>query len=290
MFPDLEKGAKMIWSESVEVYLKQHSTSTAAMYGRGLARFRDWYIERYEEEPDPVLLTDEELRQWQHHLYEGRKLAAATVNWHLSAVRGLARSCGNKLNTSDVKRVQPPIETLTARDLGRLIKAVDGNSWTDKRNVAMIAVMARAGLRVGETIGLDVEDVTLRDRSGWVKVRGKGRKERRAPLSNEARQALKDYLEVRPKSGDGALFLSRDEQSRLTSRSVQHMVSHAAQIAGLERRVTPHTLRHTFSSRYLEGGGTLAELRDILGHDNIATTDRYSHANARRMQEMVEGL
>jgi hypothetical protein len=64
------------------------------------------------------------LRQWQYHLYEERKLAAATVNWHLSVGRGPARPCGNKLNTSNVKRVQPPIETLTARDLGRLIKAV----------------------------------------------------------------------------------------------------------------------------------------------------------------------
>jgi site-specific recombinase XerD len=280
----------MTWTESIEAYLKQLSNSTAAMYGRGLARFRKWYADRYEEEPDPALLTDEESRQWQHHLYEERKLAAATVNWHLSAVRGLARSCGNKLNTSDVKRVQPPIETLTARDLGRLVKAVDGDRWTDKRNVAMIAVMARAGLRVGEVVGLDTEDVTLRDRSGWVRVRGKGRKERRAPLSNEARKVLQAYLSMRPESGDGALFLSRDEQSRMTSRSVQHMVSRAARMAGLKLRVTPHTLRHTFSSRYLEGGGTLAELRDILGHANIATTDRYSHANARRMQEMVEGL
>jgi integrase len=76
-------------------------------------------------------------------------------------------------------------------------------------------------------------------------VRGKDRKERRALLSNEARKALKDYLAARPESGDGALFLSRDAQCRMTSRSVQHMVSRAAQIAGLERRVTPHTLRHT---------------------------------------------
>ncbi|MBN1310777.1 MAG: phage integrase N-terminal SAM-like domain-containing protein [Anaerolineae bacterium] len=156
----------MTWIESIEAYLKQHSNSTAAMYGRGLARFHKWYVDRYEEEPYPALLTDEELRQWQHYLYEERRLAAATVNWHLSAVRGLARSCGNKLNTSDVRRVQPPIETLTARDLGRLIKAIDGDRWMDKRNVAMIAVMARAGLRVGEVVGLNTEDVTLRDRSG----------------------------------------------------------------------------------------------------------------------------
>jgi site-specific recombinase XerD len=148
MLPGPKKGAKMTWTESIEAYLKQHSPSTAAMYERGLAQLRQWYIDRYEEEPDPALLTDEELRQWQHHLYEERKLAAATVNWHLSAVRGLARTCGNKLNTSDVKRVQPPIETLTARDLGRLVKAVDGERWTNKRNVAMISVMTRAGASV----------------------------------------------------------------------------------------------------------------------------------------------
>jgi integrase/recombinase XerC len=149
--------------------------------------------------------------------------------------------------------------------------------------------MARAGLRVSEVVGLNTEDVTLRNRSGWIKVRGKGRKERRAPLSKEARGSLEEYLEARPGPDDGALFLSRDER-RMTVRSVQHMVSRTARLAGLERRVTPHTLRHTFSTRYLEAGGTLAELRDILGHANIATTDRYSHANARRMQEMVEGL
>ncbi|MBN1976060.1 MAG: tyrosine-type recombinase/integrase [Anaerolineae bacterium] len=98
------------------------------------------------------------------------------------------------------------------------------------------------------------------------------------------------------------MFLSRDDQSRMTSRAVQHLVSHAAQAAGLERRVTPHTLRHSFASRYLEAGAPFrrhagraarhhfGKLSAGLGHANIATTDRYSHANARRMQEMVEGL
>ena len=86
------------------------------------------------------------------------------------------------------------------------------------------------------------------------------------------------------------MFLSRDEQDRMTSQSVQHMVSRAVRLAGLKRRVTPHTLRHSFASRYLEIDGTLTELRDLLGHANIATTDRYSHVNARRMQTMVEGL
>jgi integrase len=169
MYLGLKKEQKMTWTESIKAYLKRHSPSTAAMYGRGLARFRNWYVDRYEEEPDPELLTDEELRQWQYHLYEECKLAAATVNWHLSTVRGLARSCGNKLNTSDIKQVQPPIETLTARDLGRLIKTVDGDRWTDKRNVAMVCAMARAGLRVGEVVGLDKEDVTLRDRDLFLR-------------------------------------------------------------------------------------------------------------------------
>jgi integrase/recombinase XerC len=103
--------------------------------------------------------------------------------------------------------------------------------------------MARAGLRVGEVVGLDVEVVTFRDRSGWIKARGKGRKEKHAPLSNEARKALDDYLEVRPESIDGALFLSRDERGQMTSRSAQHMVSRAARLAGPGRWATSEQVR-----------------------------------------------
>jgi len=145
-------------------------------------------------------------------------------------------------------------------------------------------------LRIGEVVGLDLEDVALNERSGWVTVRqGKGLKERRVPLSLQARKTLAGYLEVRPEAETPALFLTKSCR-RLGKRPVQRLVKSAAQRAGLQQDVTPHVLRHSFATRFLRKGGDLATLRDILGHANLATTSRYLHADATRMQEMVEEL
>ncbi len=133
------------------------------------------------------------------------------------------------------------------------------------------------------------EDVEVNSRSGWVLVRkGKGVKERRVPLSAEARQALRAYLEVRPQR-PGPLFFSRTYQP-LRARDVQRVLAEAVRRAGIERRVTPHVLRHTFATRFLRSGGDLATLQAILGHANLSTTARYLHPDTGRMQEMVEEL
>ena len=158
------------------------------------------------------------------------------------------------------------------------------------RNSAMVAMMARAGLRVSEVVALDVGDVALNERSGWATIRqGKGLKEREVPLSLQARRALSDYLEARPEAKILALFVSKSKV-RLSERAIQGMVKGAALRAGIETDVTPHTLRHTFATRFLRRGGDLATLRDILGHTNLSTTSRYVHSDAAQMQEMVEGL
>jgi site-specific recombinase XerD len=136
-----------------------------------------------------------------------------------------------------------------------------------------------------------VEDVELNERSGWVLVRrGKGLKERHVPLSKEARKALGAYLEKRPWwTEEAALFVTRTGQ-RMDVRAVQRMVEAATQRAGIAKRVTPHVLRHTFATRFLRRGGDLATLQAILGHANLATTARYLHPDAARVQEMVESL
>jgi integrase/recombinase XerD len=113
-------------------------------------------------------------------------------------------------------------------------------------------------------------------------------KERWVPLSAEARRELREYLEVRPQRS-GPLFFSRTYQP-LTGRDVQRVVAEAARRAGLEKRVTPHTLRHTFATRFLQAGGDLATLQTVLGHSNLSTTARYLHPDAGRVQEMVEEL
>ncbi|HEY76683.1 MAG TPA: tyrosine-type recombinase/integrase [Thermoflexia bacterium] len=285
----------MEWQKTLEAYLRTLRESTANQYRLALADFHRWYVQTYGEEPAPALLTDEEAREYVAYLSGVRNLKAATVNLRLSALKGLARFCGRRLTVRGVRKVEQPIEPLNGRELGRLIAAVEGfwwgAEWMKRRNVAIIALLARAGLRVGEVVALDVEDVELNERSGWVLVRrGKGLKERHVPLSKEARKALGAYLEKRPWwTEEAALFVTRTGQ-RMDVRAVQRMVEAATQRAGIAKRVTPHVLRHTFATRFLRRGGDLATLQAILGHANLATTARYLHPDAARVQEMVESL
>jgi site-specific recombinase XerD len=284
----------MTWNEAVKAYLNTQRGITADRYRHALEDFAAWYRGTYGEEPEPKLLTDEEAREWRAHLAGVKKCAAATVNLRLSALKGLVRHAGGRLEVKGMRKVQQPVEPLSGRELGRLVRAVEqhewGAEWMPLRNAALVALMARAGLRVGEVVELDLEDVVLNERSGWVTVRqGKGLKERRVPLSLQARKALTGYLEVRPEAETSALFLTKSWR-RLGKRPVQRLVKSAAQRAGIEQDVTPHVLRHSFATRFLRKGGDLATLRDILGHANLATTSRYLHADATRMQEMVEDL
>ena len=285
----------MTWTQAVENYLRTLTASTADQYRRGLEDFAEWYHGTYAEEPQPALLTDEEVREWRGFLSGVRKLAASTVNVRLSAVKGLARSVGRELSVRGVRQVEQPIAPLNGRDLGRLIAAIEthswGPEWLQKRNRALVSVMARAGLRVKEVVSLDLGDIEINERSGWVKIRqGKGLKERRVPLPLQTRRALSAYLESRPKwAKRPALFLTKTG-NRLSTRAVQRLVKTAAQRAGIDKDVTPHVLRHTYATRFLRKTGDLATLQDILGHTNIATTSRYLHPDAAQMQEMVENL
>lgn len=232
------------------------------------------------------------MRDYRAFLTGAKGYKAATVNAYLAPLRAIVRDQGRTLKVKGVRQTRPLIETLDGRDLGRLINAADGPDWQDKRGVALINVMARAGLRVSEALALKVGDVEINARSGALLVRrGKGLKERQIPLSAEARAALSAYLRVRPAAvRDEALFLSRT-YGRLDPRDAQRIVAEAARIAGVKARVTPHALRHYFVTRFLERNqGDIATLATVLGHANISTTTRYLHPNAQRVQAMVEEL
>jgi site-specific recombinase XerD len=278
-----------MWNEQVQPFLEQYSGITRRRYGDALREFAEWYRTTYGESPDIRLLTPQEVREYVAHLTTVRRLKAASVNVRLAAIRSLARFHERELRVRDVRQERPPVEALDGRELGRLMAALEGDDWVSRRNAAMAALMARAGLRVSEVVALKPEDVELNARSGWVLVRkGKGMKERRVPLSAEARRALREYLEVRPQRS-GPLFFSRT-YGPMTGRDVERVVKEAARRAGLGKRVTPHILRHTFATRFLQAGGDLATLQSVLGHASLSTTARYLHPDAGRVQEMVEEL
>jgi site-specific recombinase XerD len=187
-----------MFTDQATSYLQTVNTAaTCQAYELSLEQFQTWYTTTYGEEPDATLLTQEEAREWRSYLTNVKRASAATVNQRLAALRGITRHHGRTLNVKGMKKVQPPIEPLNGRQVGRLLAALDGSRWIDKRNVAAVSLMVRAGLRVSEVVALQIEDLVVSERKGQVTVRqGKGLKERTVPLSQTARSELRAYLEV----------------------------------------------------------------------------------------------
>jgi site-specific recombinase XerD len=155
--------------------------------------------------------------------------------------------------------------------------------------VAILSLMARAGLRVGEVVALELDDVELGARSGWARVRrGKGNKARRVPLNSDVRQALRDYLAVRPDAPTKALFVSR-AGGPMTARDVQRLVAELARGADRGEGDAPRPAAH-LRHPALEKGADVAAVAALLGHESIATTSRYLHPSEARLAEAVEGV
>lgn len=260
------------------------SPRTVERYRAALEEFSTWYRQANGSEPDWRLLTPVEVKDYVAYLQSVRRLSPASVNLRLAAIRSLLKHLGRSLRIKSPKQVTPPVKALTPRELGRLFAAAEGS----RRDTAILNLLARAGLRVGEVVRLLTGDMEMNGRAGWLTVRAsKGNKTRRVPLNSEVRQALRAWLDERPKGEAQTLFLSRTGKP-LSERDVQRMVAGYARTAGVD--ATPHTLRHTFATRAIEKGVDIATLQALLGHSRLETTGRYLHPTAERMQEAVEGV
>jgi integrase/recombinase XerC len=159
----------------------------------------------------------------------------------------------------------------------------------DLRDLALAELLYGSGLRVSEALSLSVDDVRA-DR-GFVRVRGKGAKERLAPLSNAARERMLDYLPQReafgPGAGESALFLGT-RGGPLSRREAARIVARLAAQAGIGQNVHPHTLRHSFASHMLQAGADLRSVQELLGHSRLSTTERYTHLDLRRIMEVYD--
>jgi integrase/recombinase XerC len=167
-----------------------------------------------------------------------------------------------------------------------LMDARDENASTGghaaARDAAIVELLYASGLRVSELVGLDLGDVDLAEMT--VRVIGKGRKERIVPFGGAAARALEAYLGPR---GTGPVFLNR-RGGRLTVRSVHTIVRRRARAAGIGRRVTPHTLRHTFATHLLDSGADLRMIQELLGHSRLTTTQRYTHVGSDQLMRVYD--
>jgi integrase/recombinase XerD len=228
-------------------------------------------------------------------------MAASTQARRLSALRqffGFLYSEGirrdDPTNSLEApKRSRPLPKILSAEDVTRLLETAASTETPEAlRLVAILEILYASGLRVSELIALPLS--AARNRDGFLLVRGKGQKERLAPLNRAARVAIARYLKVRehflpPKARESKyLFPSRSAEGHLTRRRCHQMLKELAQKAGLDPgKLSPHVLRHAFATHLVEGGADLRSVQTLLGHADIATTQIYTHVARDRLRKVV---
>ncbi len=209
----------------------------------------------------------------------------SSVSRRLSAIRSFLRFLkGQKWIEKNVSALIPHPKTqshlpvfLGVSEISELLNAPDLTTFLGKRDRALMELMYGAGLRVGETVGLNCSDIDCS--RGWVRVLGKGARERMSPFGTSASEAIQEYLAARGSpTSDEPLFVNF-QRTRLSTRSVGRILSKQLIRMASAKNISPHGLRHSFATHLLSGGADLRTIQELLGHAQLSTTQRYTHVD-----------
>ena len=180
-------------------------------------------------------------------------------------------------------------EVLTTEEVDRMEASIDLSKWEGQRNRAIIEVLFSCGLRVSELVNLRFSDVSLNDK--FLRIVGKGSKERLVPISDAALREIqlwlfdRNLMKVKPGEQE-YVFLNR-RGAHLTRTMILIMIKRTAEEAGITKTVSPHTLRHSFATALLKGGANLRAIQEMLGHENIKTTQIYTHIDITTLRDEI---
>ncbi|WP_443982883.1 site-specific tyrosine recombinase/integron integrase [Xylanibacter rarus] len=180
-------------------------------------------------------------------------------------------------------------EVLTTEEVDRLEQAIDLSKWEGQRNLAIIEVLFSCGLRVSELVNLKMSALYLDEQ--FLRISGKGKKERLVPISENAIKQLKfwfidrNHMKIKPGEED-YVFLNR-RGAHLTRTMILIMIKRLGAEAGIQKTISPHTLRHSFATALLEGGADLRAIQSMLGHESIGTTEIYTHIDTHTLREEI---
>jgi integrase/recombinase XerD len=265
------------------------SPLTIAAYRRDLAQFSEHANgDRWRVDPAPLNAFVATLqRAGAKGSTQARKSAAVRSFYGFALREGLAtRDVPALVDAPRAGSYLPDV--LAPEAVERILEAPPGDDAIGIRDRAVLELLYACGLRVSELVGLDTDRVDLDGQQ--VRVIGKGNKERRVPMGDEARERLHRYragprTEWTAGKPTPAVFVSRRGR-RMTRESVWHLVRRWAEAAGVSERVTPHTFRHSFATHLLEGGADLRVVQALLGHASISTTQLYTHLTGERVREV----
>ena len=277
----IERGAS---PRTAEAYRRDLEDYLAFLDGEGVEGFGD--IDR------------EKVAAFERSLME-QNLAVTTVRRRISAVRGYHRflvreglTDANPADAVDIPKAADRLpDVLSIEEVGKMLDAFVGERPSDLRDRALLEVLYGCGLRASEAVGLDMEAVNFDD--GFLRVFGKGSKERIVPLSRRGAEAMARYLEkARPELlGDrqSDYFFVSNRGNQMKPDGIRKMFKRALAAAGLDESLSPHALRHSFATDLLEGGADLRSVQDMLGHASLTTTQIYTHVTPERLKE-IHGL
>ncbi len=237
-------------------------------------------------------LEAQHLRAYLAGLYEShersslcRRLSAIRCFLRFLRTQGkVGRDVGGLVPSPKAKRGIPKFFKI--EEMQELLDAPDPSTFLGRRDRAIFELMYGSGLRVSEVVGLDIADLNLKE--GWVRVFGKGSKERTAPFGPPARQAIEAYLLGGTRGDESPLFVNF-RGGRLTARSVGRLLTrHLVRIAS-SKSLSPHGLRHSFATHLLAAGADLRTIQELLGHARLSTTQRYTHVDLGALMDEYRG-
>lgn len=286
------------WAEISRGYrtymrLEKHlSDNTIESYMRDLSQFAHYVLRMYDVPPKRVEM--EMIRNYMSRLYEqgrekssqARALSSIKSFFNYLLLEEVIDSSPAELIEAP-KSSRPLPDTLSVDEIDRLIRSIDASTTKGLRDQAILEVLYSCGLRVSELCDLRLGDLFFGE--GYIRVIGKGNKQRLVPVSGMARDRIQLYMEVRNKAHrkEEILFLN-NRGKKLTRVMIFTIIKQAAQRAGIDKKISPHTFRHSFATHLLEGGANIRQVQELLGHENILTTEIYTHLDNSHLRQTLE--
>ncbi len=282
------------------------SIHTRLSYASDLKQFIEYFSPPAERPPPPAAFDPLQIREFMGECYRrgnrnrsvARKLSTLRAFFQFLVREGaLARNPAKLVATPKTPKTLPPV--MTAEQANNLVDSVVAPGATGARvtpgrerfpakfarDRVIFELLYGSGLRVAELVGLDLEDFDWKER--WIRVRGKGRKERLVPFGKRAAEALERYLALRGHEKQRALLLNHFGR-RLGARSVERIVKHYAVLFSGDPALHPHSLRHAFATHLLSDGADLRAIQELLGHASLSTTQKYTQLSLKELMEVYD--
>lgn len=275
---------------------RNDSEHTLRNYGADLDEFLQYFSPPGAEPPPPAEIDLLSLREWLAHLYD-REQKPATIRRKLASLRSFFRYLSREiriprdparlLRLPKMPKTLPQVPNTETTNI-----LVDGGGREDlerpfpRRDRLLLEILYGCGLRISEAVGLNLNDFDRTER--WLRVRGKGRRERQVPYGSKAAEALDAYLDARPPALEAeALFLNHRGR-RLTDRGARNIVKFYATYVTGDSSIHPHTLRHAFATDLLTNGADLRSIQELLGHARLSTTQKYTQVSLTDLMRVYD--